>query len=195
MSCAPGRGCCESCAGESYTSRQAIVQASDSAALLASTRELIDRAEAAVSEGGQCGGYGELEDVTNFFFGENDALSSDDLCERQKASLGSLRLFYAQLEQLLADPSVSEGRLLGLLDAIETSATGLVEEAQLSSWAELARTYGRRVGTAAGEVVRGAVEGAGGAVGGFFGGLGLLPTLVIAAAVVVYLNPNVLRRA
>jgi hypothetical protein len=51
------------------------------------------------------------------------------------------------------------------------------------------------VGTAAGEVVRVAVEGAGGAVSGFFGGLGLIPTLVIAAAVVIYLNPNVLRRS
>jgi hypothetical protein len=195
MSCAPGSDCCESCAGESYASQQGIVQASDSASLLATTRALIDRAELAVAEGGQCGAYGELEDVTNFFFGDDDAISSEDLCTRQKASLESLRLLYSQLEQLLANPSVSEGRLLELLNAIETSATGLIEEAELSSWAELARAYGRRVGAAAGEVVRGAVEGAGGAVGGFFGGLGLIPTLVIAAAVVIYLNPNVLRRS
>lgn len=192
MSCAPGSDCCDSC---STSTPQALVLASDSASLLASTRALIDRAEAAVAEGGQCGAYGELEDLTNFFFGDDDGISSDDLCAKQKASLESLRLLYSQLEEMLAAPSVSEARLLGLLDAIETSATGLIDEAQLSSWAELARAYARRIGVAAGELVRGAVEGAGEGVGGFFGSLGLIPTLVIVAAVVIYLNPNVLRRS
>jgi hypothetical protein len=168
------------------------------AEILRSTRALIDKAEARVSEAGLCGAYGTLEDLAVGFFGSEQDLASansSEMCERYARSLENLRLQYSQLEELLGLEAPDSRRIVQLLDAIESSATGLLEESQIASWAGFARAYAKRIGETAGEVVKTAAEAALEGAGGVVKGLGIGWTLVIVAAVVIYLNPNVLRRA
>ena len=168
------------------------------AEILRSTRALIDQAEAKVAQAGLCGAFGTFEDLAVGFFGEEKDLASAnsaEMCARYTRSLENLRLQYAQLEELLGLETPDSRRIVQLLDAIETSATGLVEESTIASWASLSRNYAATVGQAAGEAVKtvaeSAVEGAVGAARG----LGPIWTVVLIAAVVIYLNPNVLRRS
>lgn len=195
MACAPGSSCCEDCAtsgGGDAAGTAARVRAAAKYELIRSTRELVDRAEAAVADSGQCGVLGELQDVTGFLFGDSETISSDDLCDRQAASLANLRLALSQLEQMLDQGATTE-RIIVTLDAIETGATGLVDEAVISTWATFARDYARRVGETAGGIVSGALDAATEGVLGAARGLGLGWVLVGLAVAVVWLNPNILR--
>lgn len=183
MACSPGSNCCESCATDAAIAGEELMR---------STRQLVDDAARAAAENGQCGLLGDVQDVTEYFFGSSDAPSSEELCARQAKSVENL---YAQLSQLeeQINARASEARIVQTLDAIETTATGLLEEAKLSSWATLARDYARRVGQGAGELVGGALSAAAEGAFGAARGLGLGWTLVIVAAVAFYLNPNLFR--
>lgn len=195
MACAPGSSCCEDCAtagGGDAAATAERVRAAARYELLRSTRELVDRAEAAVAESGQCGVLGEFQDVTGFLFGESEGVSSDELCQRQAASVANLRLALSQLEEMLAQGATTE-RIVVTLDAIETGATGLVDEAAISTWASFARDYARRVGETAGGIVGGALDAATAGVLGAARGIGLGWILVALAVGVVWLNPNLLR--
>ena len=197
MGCAPGSSCCDDCAtagGGDAAATAERVRAAARYELLRSTRELVDRAEAAVAESGQCGVLGEFQDVTGFLFGDSEGVSSDELCERQAASLANLRLALSQLEEMLAQGATTD-RIVVTLDAIETGATGLVDEAALSSWATFARMYARNVGSTVGTVVGGALDAAAEGAFGLAGGIGLGWVLIGLAVAVVYFNPGILARA
>jgi hypothetical protein len=183
MACSAASNCCESCAADAAIAGEE---------LLRSTRQLVDDAARAAAENGQCGLLGDVQDVTEYFFGSGDVPSSEELCARQGRAVENLYLALSQLEEQV-NARAPEGRIVATLDAIETSATGLLEEAKLSSWATLARDYARRVGQGAGELVGGALSAATEGVLGVGRGLGLGWTLVLLAAVAIYLNPNLLR--
>jgi len=196
MACAPGSSCCEDCAtagGGDAAATSERVRAESRYELVASTRALVDRAEAAVADSGQCGILGEVQDVTGYLFGDSESISSDELCERQKASVTNLRLGLSQLEEMLAQ-GASEARIVAVVDAIETNATGLVDEAALSSWATFARMYARNVGSTVGGIVGGALDAAAEGAFGLAGGIGLGWVLVGVAVAVLYFNPGILAK-
>lgn len=186
MACAPGSSCCDDCASAVADAQLARDE------LKRSTKALIDEAERAAAESGQCGVLGELGDTVAFFTGDDLGVSSDELCQRQADTVANLRLAQSQLFEQL-DGGASYGRVIATLDYIETTARGLVEEAKLSTWAELSRSYARRIGEGAGEVVRGALEAASEGVIGAARGIGLGWLLIGAAVLAVWFNPNLLR--
>jgi hypothetical protein len=196
MACAPGSSCCEDCATDGGIDAAATaerVRAQAKYELVASTRSLVYKAEEAVAESGQCGILGEVQDVTGYLFGDSESISSDELCERQNASLTNLRLGVSQLEEMLAQ-GASEARIVAVLDAIETNATGLVDEAALSSWATFARMYAKNVGSTVGGIVGGALDAAAEGALGLVGGIGLGWVLIGVAVAVVYFNPGIVAK-
>lgn len=189
MSCAPGSNCCADCASTGPVDVEAR------ALILSKTRALVEAAEYAVADGAQCGSYGVFESAVIYLAGESDAMvSGGELCRRQNAALENLRVMYRQLDELLAAPELNRDRFVALLDAIESGATGLVDEAAVSSWAEFTRAYARNVGRTLGEGVKTALDAGAGAVGGVLSGLGVVWIALGALALVVYLKPSVLRK-
>jgi hypothetical protein len=191
MGCAAGQtDCCAGCASDTQLLETTAEQR---AAILDSTRALIEQAAAAVDSGGECGSWGVFESATIFLTGNSDRMiSSGEVCRRQHASVENLQLMYGQLEQLLAVPRPSEQRLNQLLDAIETSAADLLSESDVASWSQFARAYAaafaQTLGSFAAGAADAAVAAAAGATQGLVKGLGLGWTLALLAGALWYVG-------
>lgn len=197
MGCAPGKDCCDDCRQAKPVAyrpqRLTSSAATPGAALSASVHAIVNAAEGAVKNSGECGAYGSVEDVFVSVFGDSSTSSSSAECQAYQGMLANLRLWEGQLNDAIDRADLARAERIAT--DIEDVAGSLVSTADISNFHNAFVAWGQAIGQAAGDVVSGAIDTAGAAVKGAASSLGFFKVALLVAVAVVIVNPGILARA